>query len=34
MRNRMYRPLFEAIAPSPEASRALAAHSIHTSSIR
>ena len=29
----MYRPLFEAIAPLSEASRALAAHSIHTSSI-
>ena len=31
--NRMYRLLFEAIAPLPKASRALAAHSIHTLSI-
>jgi hypothetical protein len=31
--NRMYRLLFEAIAPSPEGSKALAAHSIHTPSI-
>jgi hypothetical protein len=31
--NRMYMLLFEAIAPLPEASKALAAHSIHTPSV-